>query len=117
MQLWNIYRSRAIGYWLQLNGITVIPNIRFGDHRTFRFCCDGIEERGVIAVGSYGVLRDKKDRAEFLDGLDYVVKRLKPTVIVVYGSAPEKCFKKYSDAGIRIVHFESDYAVSHKEAT
>ena len=28
MQLWNIYRSRAIGHWLQKNGIKVIPNIR-----------------------------------------------------------------------------------------
>ncbi len=27
MQHWNIYRSRAIGYWLQENGVPVIPNI------------------------------------------------------------------------------------------
>ena len=44
MQLWNIYRSRAIGCWLQANGIKVIPNIRFGDRRTYRICCDGIEK-------------------------------------------------------------------------
>lgn len=36
MQLWNIYRSRAIGHWLQMNGVTVIPNIRYGDRRTYR---------------------------------------------------------------------------------
>ena len=28
MQLWNIYRSRAIGVWLQKNGVKVIPNVR-----------------------------------------------------------------------------------------
>lgn len=42
MQQWNTYRSRAIGHWLQTNGITVIPNIRFADERSFAFCCDGI---------------------------------------------------------------------------
>ena len=38
MQLWNIYRSRAIGCWLQSNGIKVIPDVRFGDERTYHCC-------------------------------------------------------------------------------
>ena len=50
-----------------------------------------------------------------LNGLDVVVKRLQPVSIVVYGAAPEKYFKKYEDAGIRIVQFDSNYATSHKE--
>ena len=36
-------------------------------------------------------------------------------MIVVYGAAPEKYFKKYEDAGIRIEQFDSNYATSHKE--
>lgn len=115
MQLWNIYRSRAIGHWLQRKGVKVIPNIRFGDRRTYRVCCDGISERCVVAVGSHGTMRNRLDRKIFLDGLDAVVKRLKPTVIVVYGTAPDKYFAKYKDAGIRIVVFESEFATSHKE--
>ena len=39
MQFWNIYRSRAVGHWLQENGIPVIPNIRFGDYRTYEASC------------------------------------------------------------------------------
>lgn len=115
MQLWNIYRSRAIGHWFQKNGIRVIPNIRFGDKRTYRICCDGISKHCVIAVGSHGNLRNPIDRKIFLDGLDVVVKRLQPKAIVVYGAAPEKYFKKYSDAGIKIVQFDSNFATSHKE--
>lgn len=57
MQLWNIYRSRAIGFWLQVNGVKVIPNLRFGDKRTYRICCDGIEKYCVIAIGSHGNLK------------------------------------------------------------
>ena len=115
MQLWNIYRSRAIGHWLQKNGVKVIPNIRYGDRRTYKVCCDGISERCVISIGSHGTMRNPVDRGIFLDGLDLVVKRLKPTVIVVYGTAPEKYFSKYKDMGIQVVVFESDYAASHKE--
>lgn len=115
MQLDNIYRSRAIGNWLQQNGVKIIPNLRFGDQRTYKICCDGIEEHCVIAVGSYGTLRYVEDRKIFLEGLDVVVKRLRPTAIIVYGSAPEKYFRKYTEAGIRIVVFESTFAASHKE--
>ena len=39
-----------------------------------------------------------------------VVKRLQPVAIVIYGVAPEKYFKKYKDAGIEIVQFDSDFA-------
>ena len=115
MQLWNIYRSRAIGHWLQENGIKVIPNIRFGDKRTYRFCCSGIEKGCVIAVGSHGNIKGTEDRECFLTGFDYVVKRLSPSAVVIYGSVPDKYFKKYQDAGLRIISFESEFASSHKE--
>jgi len=115
MQLWNIYRSRAIGHWLQENGIKVIPNIRFGDKRTYRFCCCGIEKGCVIAVGSHGNIKGTEDRECFLSGFDYVVKRLSPSAVVIYGSVPDKYFKKYQDAGLRIISFESEFAASHKE--
>lgn len=114
MQLWNIYRSRAIGVWLERNGVRIIPNVRFGDPRTYSVCCNGISKRSVIAVGSHGTLRFVEDRKVFLEGLDYVVKQLKPTAIVVYGSAPEKYFDKYRESGIRIIVFASKFATSHK---
>ena len=57
MQYWNIYRSRAIGHWLQENGIHVIPNIRFGDERTYKVCCAGIPKKSVISIGSHGCIK------------------------------------------------------------
>ena len=38
MQQWNIYRSHAIGHWLQENGISVITNVRWSDDRTYDLC-------------------------------------------------------------------------------
>lgn len=109
MQLWNIYRSRAIGCWLQANGIKVIPNIRYGDKRTYKCCCDGISRNCVIAVGTYGTIKNLEDRQIFANGLECVVKRLHPQSIIVYGACPDYIFLKYSDSGINIIHFEPDY--------
>ncbi len=58
---------------------------------------------------------DKTDRDIFLAGFCVVIQLLQPSAVVVYGSAPEKYFQKYIDAGIRIIVFESDYSTSHKE--
>lgn len=115
MQIWNIYRSRAIGHWLQINGVNVIPNIRYGDRRTYRICCDGISKNCIIAVGTHGTLKHVADKAIFSQGLDDVIRRLEPAAIVVYGTAPDYIFKKYEDVGIKIVRFCSEYAASHGE--
>ena len=109
MQLWNIYRSRAIGTWLQSNGILVIPNLRYGDKRTFKICTDGISKHSVIAVGTHGTLKNLEDRDIFVKGLEVVVRKVQPIAIVVYGSCPDSIFQKYRDMRIKIYHFESEF--------
>ncbi len=109
MQLWNIYRSRAIGAWLQVNGVKVLPNLRYGDKRTYKICTDGIAKRSVIAVGTHGTLKTLEDRTIFVQGLEVVVRRLQPIAIVVYGACPDSIFQKYRDMGIKIYKFESEF--------
>ncbi|MCF0137036.1 MAG: DUF4417 domain-containing protein [Oscillospiraceae bacterium] len=116
MQQWNIYRGRAIGHWLQENGIPVIPNIRYGDSRTYPLSCAGVTKGGSIAVGSHGCIKLVRERKYFAQGLAYVVKTLEPKAIVVYGTAPDSVFGEYRRAGITIIQFDSDYAVSHDKA-
>ncbi len=112
MQLWNIYRSRAIGAWLQVNGVKVIPNIRYGDRRTYKVCTDGIPKHSVIAVGTHGTLKNLDDHETFIKGLDVVIKRVLPISIVVYGACPDSIFQKYRDMGIRIYQFQSEFGKS-----
>ena len=117
MQMWNTYRSRAIAVWLQNNGIEVIPNVRFGDERTFSFCFDGIEENKTVAVGTHGCIKRKEDKIFFKIGLARMVQRLSPKTIIVYGSAPDSIFKPYKDMGINIIAFESEFSKSRKQVT
>ena len=117
MQMWNTYRGRAIAVWLQNNGAEIIPNVRFNDERTYEFCFDGVEKFKTVAVGTHGCIKNRIDKDYFKDGLAEMVKRLSPRTIIVYGSAPDDIFKKYRDASINIMPFESEFSKSRKQVT
>lgn len=114
MQKWSTYQGKAIGVWLQNEGIEVIPNVRFADERTYSFCFNGVEKNSTVAIGTHGCIKKVVDKAYFEKGLAEMVKQLKPQTIIVYGAAPDCIFGKYKEMGIRIIQFESEYAVSHK---
>lgn len=114
MQKWSTYQGKAIGVWLQNEGIEVIPNVRFADERTYSFCFNGVEKNSTVAIGTHGCIKKVVDKAYFEKGLAEMVQQLKPQTIIVYGAAPDCIFGKYKEMGIRIIQFESEYAVSHK---
>lgn len=114
MQFWNIYRNRAIGNWLQHNGIQVIPNVRYSDRRTYKAACYGIAKNSTIAIGSHGCIKGKEDRRYFVEGLKEIIRLVSPKNIIVYGSAPDSIFKTYQEQGIEILQFESDFSISRK---
>lgn len=116
MQQWNIYRNRAIAHWLQENGVPVITNVRWSDERTFDLCCTGVPVNSTIAIGSHGCVRLLQEREYFVQGLDYVVSRLKPKTIIVYGTAPDSIFSKYKEMDITILQFDSECSVIHRKA-
>ena len=103
--------------WLQSNGIEIIPNVRFNDERTYKFCFDGIEKYKTVAVGTHGCIKSRIDKDYFKDGLAEMVERLSPKTIIVYGSDPDDIFDKYRDMGINIMPFESEFSKSRKQVT
>lgn len=114
MQIWNIFRSRSIGAWLQHQGVKVIPNVRFGDERTFECCCAGIPRHSVVSIGTLGCLKEKTYRAVFEKGVEYVSDTLKPAVIIFYGAAPKNA-DKIKEKGIEIVVFKPEYFHRNEE--
>ena len=116
MQQWNTYRGKAIGHWLQANGIPVIANVRFADERSYDFCCMGVPQNNTIAIGAHGCIKITKERELFRKGLEYIIAELHPKTIVVYGAAPLSIFGKYRADGINVIQFDSDCAVAHRKA-
>ena len=98
-QIANVYRSRAIGHYFQKNGLNVIPNVRWGDERSFttgclpeKFAFLGLPKKSIVAVGTYGCIRSKEDKYYFRSGLIEMLAELEPKVVLVYGSMPESVF-------------------------
>lgn len=115
MQKWSTYQGKAIGVWLQNEGIEVIPNIRFADERSYEFCFDGVEKYSTVAIGTYGCIKKIIDRSYFEKGLAKMIEQLKPQTIIVYGAAPDHIFGKYKEMGIHIIQFDSDFSVVHNK--
>ncbi|MCL1893814.1 MAG: DUF4417 domain-containing protein [Holophagaceae bacterium] len=115
MQIWSVYKSRAIGYWLQSNGIKIIPNIRWGDERTYDFVFDGLPKGGTVAVGSHGCIKLKVDKDYFLRGFNEMLNRIEPETVVVYGRIPRGMDVESLSGKVKIIPLASEFETSHKK--
>ena len=115
MQEWNTYRGRAVGAWLNDNGIPTIPNVRWGDERTYELACLGVECNSTIAVGTHGCIKSQEYKHMFIKGFDYILNKLQPKNVVVYGSAPSRIFCLAEMYGVSIMQYESYFSLSHKK--
>ena len=82
LQLFSTFKNRWVGAYLQENGISVIPTVRWGDLTSFNFCFDGIEKGSTVAVSTLGV---KKEKSHFMLGYNEMLSRIKPSKIICYG--------------------------------
>lgn len=108
MQLYQTFRSRWCGAYLQSKGLTVIPTVYWGKPQTYWYCFDGIETGGVVAVSTLGV-RTEKDF--FLQGYHEMLRRLKPKAILCYGAT----FSEMDGTVIEIDYAETNHLTGHKK--
>lgn len=102
-QIVNKYRNHVIGHYMQSQGIYTIPNVRWGDERTYttRFMKEplafvGVEKHSIVSIGTYGVVKTKEEKSNFKSGLEAMLNYLEPKIILVYGSMPEDIFDEYN---------------------
>ena len=101
-QIVNKYRNHAIGYYMQSRGIYTIPNVRWGDERTYTtehlpepLAFLGVEKHSIVSIGSYGVVKTRDEKTHFRAGLEAMLEWLEPEVVLVYGSTPDDIFGEY----------------------
>ncbi len=85
-QIHSVYLNRVFDYYLFSKGLPVIPNISWGDYRSFSFCFDGIQKGTTVAVSSYGCVRQKVDQEYFLDGFNEMLNRIQPDAVIFHGA-------------------------------
>ena len=113
LQIMNTYLNRALGHYLQKSGITVIPNVRWGDERTYRgvpgcaepFAFKGVERGSVVSIGTYGCIDGEENRFFFRDGLEEMLKAIEPDKVLVYGRIPTDIFGDFA-ADIEFIRYD-----------
>ena len=114
IELINVYLNRAIAYYMQTKGIKVIPNIRWGRPDSFDYCFLGVEKHSIVSVGTLGCIQGKENKYYFELGMNEMLNKLQPRVVIVYGRFPKEVFDKFKNR-THFIHFDSEYEESHRE--
>lgn len=89
-QIWNCWRNRAMAYFLQNNGLRIIPNAGWSDADSLEWAFDGLPSNSVLSITTQGCMgKDYVCRQSLLNGLHELVRRKHPEKLIVYGSFPE----------------------------
>ena len=75
----------------------------------------GVEPNKTIAVGTHGYIKTIEGKRMFIAGFDYVVNKLNPQTVIVYGRMPDKIFCLARMYGIELIPFESEFGLTHKK--
>lgn len=119
IQAASTYMNRAIGYYEQCRGVSVIPNVRWGDSSTYDFCFLGIPKYSVVAISTLGAIAcDKSNgnllRQIFKGGLKKMLEVLEPSDVLVYGNMPPDIFNEFQ--GLTKFHrFPSEIEMAHQK--
>lgn len=84
-EIFNVFRSRAIGQLVQRKGGIVIPTVGWSFRRSFEYCFCGLSEGGTVAISTNGVLKNFVSLKLFREGVFELDRRLHPEVIFIYG--------------------------------
>lgn len=87
--------NRAVGFYLQKQGIPVIPNIRWSDESSFDYCFFGVPKHSIVCISTHGCLRSKEDKRLMEVGVEKMLEVLEPTDVIVHGYMPDKIFKRF----------------------
>lgn len=89
MQIWNTYRSRALGNYWQRSGITVIPTLQWSTEDSYAFSFGGLPTNSVVAVSTVGVMKSDRKKALWADGMLAALELLNPAMVIGYGLRPD----------------------------
>ena len=87
LQQTNTYMNRAVGYFLQRNGIPVIPNIRWSDESSFDYCFLGVYPGSIVCISTHGCIQSKEQKRIYKTGLEAMLEAIRPCQVLVHTSS------------------------------
>lgn len=86
MQIYNVFRSRCIGYLMEQANMKVVITLQYSDPSSYEFCFDSLPQHKVYSASTVGVERDETARMLWKMGMIEALKRLKPKSLIIYGN-------------------------------
>lgn len=114
LQQTNTYMNRAVGFYLQKNGIPTIANIRWSDESSFAYCFLGVHPGSIVSVSTHGCIRSQAEKRMFKIGLNEMLERLRPTDILVHGHMPDEVFGEYLHQ-VAFHRYASEFERTHQK--
>lgn len=90
LNLYNHYRNHALGWYMHMNGIKVIPSVSIPDKNNYEWCFTGMPKYSTLSVCTNGRIRAKASRIEFCEGFYEMCDRLEPLRVVIVGRIPDE---------------------------
>lgn len=112
LQQTNTYLNRAVAFYLQKNGIPVIPNVRWSDENSFQYCFNGVPHNSIVAISTHGCIHTKEQKEMFKKGLQKMIETINPTDVIVHGRMPDSIFKDFSSL-TKFHRFPSEFEKTH----
>lgn len=115
----STYMNRAVAYYLQKQGIPVIPNVRWGDESTYPFAFLGIPKHSIVAISSHGCIKRDSENSNYLrrcfkNGLAKMLEQLEPEIVIVHGFMPDDIFKEF-EGKTKFVRYPSEFEETRKK--
>lgn len=114
LQQANTYMNRAVGYYLQKNGIPIIPNIRWSDESSFEYCFLGVAKNTIVSVSTHGCITSRLERDMFGKGLAAMIDALSPSAVLVHGYMPDDIFGDFKDKA-KFIRYASQFERTHRK--
>ncbi len=114
LQQANTYMNRAVGFYLQKNGIPVIPNIRWSDESSFEYCFLGVPKGSMVSVSTHGCITSRNERQMFKTGIAAMIDTIQPKTILVHGYMPDEIFGEYTNQ-IEFHRYASQFERTHSK--
>ena len=108
----NTYMNRAVGFFMQKNGIPVIPNIRWSDESSFDYCFLGVPRGSIVAVSTHGCIQTTEEKQMFKIGMYAMLNEIEPQAVLVHGFMPDAIFGDFKD-NFPFYRYASEFERTH----
>lgn len=108
-QLHNYRKNMSLAYWMQSNGINVIPLACWSDSMSFEWCFDGMPNGGTIAVSMTGSMGNDLSEQAFWRGLKEMFRRITPDRVWLFGLHRNTKVEEYISSKCKVDFLNTNY--------